>query len=316
MRRRVRGRGAPDIPFGEGMRTLLSAIFMVLLLLWTLISPPWVQGDETWTGPRVMDEVFKRHERFPCVVEEQTIILKNGEGNRDIRKAHRFSRVEEDGSRGVLLVFDTPPEVHGVALLGIAQPSSRLEWRIYLPALGKRLSSCGGDCGGAPFLGTDFAVADLTAEVLSDFRYARVADQRIDLLPCYVVEASPRDEEVERFTGYSLRRHFIRKDNLFIVRTDYYDRRKRFFKRQTFHDLKRVDGDVWRADMIVMENTREKHETLIKVDRRVFSCDNLPLEMFTPSWLLKNRHIRTPERRLFQEDARSSAPRGEVQEKR
>jgi hypothetical protein len=316
VRRGETKRGNPGIPAGERTGVSLSGMIMVLCLLSTLISPPRVQGDDTWTGPRVMDEVFKRHERVPCVYEEQTVILKDAAGNRNVRKARRFSRVEEDGSRRVLLVFETPPEIHGVALLGIGQPSGRPEWRIYLPALGKRLISSGGDCGGGSFLGTDFSVADLTAEVLSDFRYARVADHKIDLVPCYVIEAFPRDEEVARFTGTSLRRHFIRKDNLFIVRTDYYDRRKRFFKRQTFHDVKRVDGDVWRADMILMENTREKHETLIKVDRRVFSCDNVPSEMFTPAWLLENRHIRSPERRLFQEDARTSPPQGEVRRER
>jgi hypothetical protein len=316
MMRRWTGRENADFPAGERTRIPLSGMIMVLLLLSTLISPPRVQGNDTWTGPRVMDEVFKRHERPPCVYEEQTIVLKDAEGNRDLRKARRFSRVEEDGSRRILLVFDTPPEVHGVGLLGIGPPSGRVEWRLYLPALGKRLISCRGDSGGAPFLGTDFAVPDLTAEVLSDFRYERAGDQKIDLVLCYVIEALPRDEEVKRFTGYGLRRHFIRKDNLSIVRTDYYDCRKRFFKRQTFHDLQRVDGDVWRADMILMENIRERHETLIKVDRRVFSCDYVPLEMFTPAWLLEDRHIRAPERHLFQENSRASAPPDEAPRER
>ncbi|MFH1487459.1 MAG: outer membrane lipoprotein-sorting protein, partial [Pseudomonadota bacterium] len=100
-------------------------------------------------------------------------------------------------------------------------------------------------------------------------------------------------------TGCSLRRHFVRQDNFFVIRTDFFDRRGRFFKRLTQHDLKRVDGDMWRADMILMEDQKERHKTLIKIDRRVFSHDYVPSEMFTPEWLLENRHIPAQERRLL-----------------
>lgn len=283
---------------------------MILCLLSLLLFYGVVQADDPWTGPRIMNEVFKRHEPFPYRYEELTMILRDRAGNRDVRKARRFSRVEEDGSVKFLLVFDTPPEVRGVALAGTGQASGRWEWRLYLPALGKRLLPYDGRAGSGRFLGTDFTVTDLRAETLSDFRYVRAADQKIDLAPCYVIEALPRDREVERTTGYSLRRHFVRQDNFFIVRTDYYGRLKRLFKRQTFRDLKRVDGDTWHADMILMENIRERHMTLIKTDRRVFSRDYVPPEMFTSLWLLENRHIQASERLLFQGDPGIPSPSG------
>jgi hypothetical protein len=115
-------------------------------------------------------------------------------------------------------------------------------------------------------------------------------------------EVTPRDEETERRTGYGLRRHFIRQDNFRLLRTDYYDRRKRFLKRLTFHDPVRVQGDLWQANMSLMENYRERHETLIKTDRRVISRDYVPPEMFTVARLLENRHIQGAERRLSQKD--------------
>jgi hypothetical protein len=61
-----------------------------------------------------------------------------------------------------------------------------------------------------------------------------------------------------------------------------------------------VDGDMWRANMILMENHKDQHNTLIKIDRRVFSSDYVPPEIFTRNWLLQNRHIQGTEKSLFQ----------------
>ncbi len=253
-----------------------------------------------------MDEVSKRHEMFPYVFEEQTMILMDYTGNRDVRKMRRFTRVEKDKTVKYLLVFDNPLEISGVALLAIHQNSGEGKSGIYLPAFGKELEFNVGNSRGSYVLGTDFSIEDLTAEVLSDFRYVRVADQKINKIDYYVVEAFPQDKKIEQTTGYSLRRHFIRPDNFFIVRTDYFDRRGRFFKRQTKHDLKRVDGDMLRANMILMENQKERHKTLIKINRRIFSHDYVPAEMFTSTWLLENRHILGKGKRLLQDISRPS----------
>ena len=286
--------------------TPLPGILLILGLLSLPVFSKSLIADETWTGPTIMDEVFKRHELFPYVFEKQTMILIDSAGNRDVRKARRFSRIEPDATVKYLLIFDHPAEVRGVALLAIRHPSGRIESKIYLPAFGKELKSTSGKNRGNHFLGTDFAIEDLTAEVLSDFRYVRKTDYKIGKILYFVVEAFPKDSEIERATGYGLRRHFIRQDNFYIVRTDYYDSRGRFLKRRTHRDLKMVDGTMWRANMILMENHKEQHKTLIKITQRVFSHDYVPPEMFTSEWLLENRHVQSTEKRLFQDTSESS----------
>ncbi len=281
-----------------------SGIIRLLLLFALLIFPVSGYTSDIWTGQRIMDEVLKRHHLYPYVFEDQTMILIDRAGNRDVRKMRRFSRVEKNGTIKFLLVFDNPLEVRGVALLSIRHPSGRLEGGIYLPAFGKKLKSNTGEYSGSNFLGTDFAIEDLKVESLPDFRYMRAQDKNINQTIYFVVEVFPQDKNVEQSTGYSLRRHFIHPDNFCIVRTDYFDRRGRFFKRQTYRDLKRVTGDMWRPDMILMENLKERHKTLIKVDRRVFSHDYVPAKMFTKEWILNNRHIQSTERRLFQETSK------------
>ncbi|MBW1841918.1 MAG: outer membrane lipoprotein-sorting protein [Deltaproteobacteria bacterium] len=256
---------------------ILPIMGLLLLPIFSTLS----NAGETWNGRRIMEEVLQRHELYPYVFEEQTMILIDSAGNRDVRKVRRFSRVEADGTVKYLLVFDNPAEVRGVALLVIRHRTGRVDSRIYLPAFGREMISTAGNRRGGHFLGTDFSIEDLTVEVLSDFRYIRETDHEIDKIPYFVIAAFPINAEIERSTGYGLRRHFIRQDNFFIVRTDYYDPRIRFVKQRTHHDLKRVDGDMWRNNMILMENHKEQHKSLIKIDRRVFSRDYVPSEIFT-----------------------------------
>lgn len=275
--------------------------FAAILCLLVLVTDP---AAEPLDGQRVMEEVFRRQRLLPCVYEELTLVLRDRGGNREVRRARRFFRAEEDGAAKDLLVFDTPAEVRGVALLKLDHGSGQREFGVYLPAFGRRLLPQAGKSWGGSFPGTDLTFWDLTPDRLADFRYSRAADQKVGHAPCHVVDVAPRDEEVERSTGYGLRRHFIRQDVFQIVRTDYYDSRGRFFKRQTLHDLTRVLGELWQARMALMENHREKLETLIKIDRRVISPEYAPPEIFTPAWLVENRHIRgTGKRPSRQEEA-------------
>ncbi len=78
--------------------TPLPGILLILGLLSLAVFSKSLIADETWTGRIIMDEVFKRHELFPYVFEKQTMILIDSAGNRDVRKARRFSRIEPDAT--------------------------------------------------------------------------------------------------------------------------------------------------------------------------------------------------------------------------
>ena len=50
---------------------------------------------------------------------------------------------------------------------------------------------------------------------------------------------------------------------------------------------------MWRANMIRMVDFKNKHESLIKISRRVFSRDYVPEDMFSLQWLVDNRQMST-----------------------
>ncbi len=284
----------------------------------TKLANPAVKLAEA-TGREIMEAVYNRHQQYPFVYEEQSMILEDRHGNRETRKLKRYSRVESDGRINFLLIFESPEEVKGVSILAVRSSEGRMSQSLYLPAFGAvmihneisaKVTGSGGE-GEDPvshqigevkrppvenhrarpvdksFLGTDFSLEDIAGEVLDDYVHVRREDLLVDGVAFFVVDVYPLHAGSSGESS-PLRRHYILQGNLFISRTDHLDELGRLRKVQTYHDLNPVNGEMWRANMILMDNEAEHHRTIIKVDKRVFSPDYVPASMFTSAWLFKN----------------------------
>jgi len=250
-----------------------------------------VNYDEV-IGLEIMHEVYKRHRQYAFIYEEQSMVMMDRNGDRDTRKVKRYSRVEEDGAVKFLLLFDSPDEISGVALLANRDASGKTRKYIYLPALGEQLIENVSSGRDGKFLGTDFSIENLAGEVLDDYIYIRKPDKKTNDIEYFVVDVYQREEglseDILPEEKQASRRHFISKNNFFITRTEYFDKQGRVFKKQSHHDLKPVNGEMWRSNMILMEDSKEGHQSLIKINRRVFSRDYVSAEIFTADWLFKN----------------------------
>ncbi len=267
------------------MSVRLSMLFVLLTLTNACFADDieFIDQFEGATARAIMEAVYERHQQYPYVYEEQSMILIDRFGHKDTRKLRRYSRTDETGTSNFLLLFDSPVDVKGVALLASRDSGGDIEQSFYLPAFGSFLrNSADGSQQEDSFLGTDYSVENLVGELLDDHLHVRLDDEVIDETDYYVVDVHHLDDtELSR----PLRRHFILKETLFVDRTDHFDELGRLKKRQTQHDLTNVHGDMWRANMMMMENRVEQHRTVIKIDRRVFSADYVPAEVFEHEWI-------------------------------
>jgi len=241
-------------------------------------------------GPAIMDRVRMHRPQSCCIYQDLTMILSDDAGERSVRRVRWYQRLERDGSSRLLLVFVAPADVRGAAVLVTRDATGPARGEIYLPALGRPLDLAAGTTDATPLVGSDFRLEDLLGGAPRDFVYAREADAEMDRSMHYVVRATPVAAAARR-AGDGLRRHYVRKDSFFIVRTDFHDAQGRLARRQSFRDPKQVERGVWQADMILMEDLGERHRTLIKVGRRVFSPEYVPAEIFSRQWLLEERHL-------------------------
>ncbi len=272
------------------MNAAAAAVLAMAVFACAGVSAARADGDglEGASGDALMHAVHARHQQYPYVFEQQVMVLEDRHGKRDTRRLRRYTRKEDDGTVRFLLLFDAPSDVLGVALMATRDPDGGTRQYFYLPALGGRLlEGANGDRDSdGHFLGTDFTVESLTGEVLDDYRYVRQADAEIGDARYFRVDVHPAGADP---VGVPLRQHFISQETLFIARTDYLDERGRVHRRQTVHDLVPVGGGVWRPNLIRMENLRDGHRSLLRIERRVFSQDYVPEEIFTHEWILANQ---------------------------
>jgi len=269
--------------------------FTVLIIL---MSPSLIaqeHPDEIFneaTGLKIMQEVHSRHQQFAYIYEEQSMVMTDRNGDRDTRKVKRYSRVEEDGTVKFLLLFESPDEISGVALLASRDTSGNTKKYVYLPAFGEQMIESVSSGLDGKFLGTDFSIESITGEVLEDYVYVRRPNEKTNEVEYFVIDVYRMEEGLSEnmlpSNKQAIRRHYVSKSNFYITKTKYFDEQGRVYKKQSHHDLRQVDGRMWRADMILMEDSKENHRTLIKIDRRVFSRDYVSAEIFTEAWLFKN----------------------------
>jgi len=276
--------------------------FVLLLILISSSLGAQEYPDEKFdeaSGLEIMQEVHKRHQQFAFIYEEQSMVMIDRNGDRDTRKVKRYSRVEDDGTVKFLLVFESPVEIKGVALLATRDASGNTKKYVYLPAFGEQLIESMSSGLDGKFLGTDFSIESITGEVLDDYIYVRRADKKINEAKYFMIDVYRREEvfaENMLPDEQAIRRHSVSKNNFYITKTEYFDKQGRVFKKQSHHDLRPVDGRMWRADMILMEDSKEQHRSLIKIDRRVFSRDYVSADIFTADWLFKNHpFVSTPD---------------------
>lgn len=237
-----------------------------------------------WNGLQVMQEVHRRHQIFPYIYEEHSIVLVDDMGNRDTRQARLYTRAEDNGEIKILYIFEAPQEVRGVTLMAIRKPDGGTNTSIYLPAFSDQFIKSSWTGSGGSFLGTDFSVEDLTAETLANYEYVRRDDVKIEDMSYFVIDVYPSGQQPEN--NNPVKRHYVREDCFFVTRTDYFDKQGRLYKQMQKYDLKQLGDEMWGAGLFFMDDKKLDHQSIIKIDRRVFSIDYVPEEMFSEKWIL------------------------------
>ncbi|MEO1150390.1 MAG: outer membrane lipoprotein-sorting protein [Pseudomonadota bacterium] len=185
------------------------------------------------------------------------MILRNAAGQ-TTERALSFSTLEKtDETVGdkSLVIFDSPRDVEGTALLSHAKILDPDDQWLFLPALKrvKRISSA--NKSGA-FVGSEFAFEDFTVTELNKFTYAYVGEEDLDGMTVDVIERFPRYEK----SGYTKQKSFVDQDIFQARKVEFYDRKGALLKTLTLSDYKNYNG-IWRAQKFSMVNHQSGKET-------------------------------------------------------
>lgn len=148
-----------------------------------------------------------------------------------------------------LIVFKSPADIDGTALLSHAKILDPDDQWLFLPALKrtKRISSVNKS---GPFVGSEFAFEDFTSLELNKFDYTWLRTETFDGMLCDVVQRIPRYEH----SGYTRQVSWIDQEIFQVRKVEFYNRRGDLLKTLTLTDYRAYENKIWRPHKLYMVN--------------------------------------------------------------
>jgi outer membrane lipoprotein-sorting protein len=265
------------------MRKIIICYIALLLLI------PFAVHAGELTGRQIIELQKERH-AVKSDTADIVMLLVDRRGNKKQRFIQRYDKEVENGLKRALIVFKEPKDIAGTSLLTWELEGGKDKQWLYLPAQ-KKMQRIAGHSKKGAFMGTDFTYEDLQPDTIENYNYNLLDSEKVDKEDCYVIEITPATKEKQKESSYSRRVVWVRKDIVFTVKIEFYDRRDRLLKTQTNHDLINIEGSIWMAKKSLMSNHKKRHKTLMGVkDRKIniFIDDTV----FTERFILSGKHIR------------------------
>jgi outer membrane lipoprotein-sorting protein len=207
-------------------------------------------------------EVAARSDRtdrgFGDSVVELKMILRNRTGQETTRELELKTLEVPDEGVGdkSMIVFDTPADIEGTALLSHAKILDPDDQWLFLPAL-KRVKRISSVNKSGPFVGSEFAFEDFTSLELNKYEYNYLREETDEELTLDVIERNPRYQD----SGYTRQVAWVDQDIYQIRKVEFYDRRGDLLKTLILSDYRVYEGSYWRPHKLSMVNHKTGKET-------------------------------------------------------
>ncbi len=194
------------------------------------------------------------------------MVLRNQAGQESIRNFSFTTLEREDETVGdkSLIVFQSPRDVEGTALLSHAKILDPDDQWLFLPAL-KRVKRISSSNKSGAFVGSEFAFEDFTITELNKFTYAYVGEEEYGGMTVDVIERFPRYEK----SGYTKQKTWVDQDIFQPRKLEFYDRKGELLKTLTLSDYRDYNG-IWRAHTLSMVNAQNGKRTDLVYDTYTF----------------------------------------------
>ena len=149
-------------------------------------------GEAERKGQEVADEWDRRDQGFGDTVSSMKMELVNRHGDKSswAMKQKVLEVPGHDAGDKSLTIFQSPRDIKGTAFLSFAKILDPDDQWLYLPAL-KRVKRISSTNKSGPFVGSEFAYEDLSAQELKKYTYKWLRDEPCGDLQCFVVEQAP-----------------------------------------------------------------------------------------------------------------------------
>jgi uncharacterized protein len=188
---------------------------------------------------------------------EMEMVLRNAAGQESLRSLKFLTLEVPDENVGdkSLVLFGSPRDIQGTALLSYAKILTPDDQWLYLPAL-KRVKRISSANKSGPFVGSEFAFEDFTSLELNKYDYLYLRQETVDGMAMDVVERIPRYKN----SGYTRQVSWVDQDIYQIRKVEFYDRRGDLLKTLHLQSYREYDG-IWRSQKLTMVNHKTGKST-------------------------------------------------------
>jgi predicted RND superfamily exporter protein/outer membrane lipoprotein-sorting protein len=251
-------------------RGAVASLLAVALLLPTSLTSAETAETAGEKGYAIAARADRSDRGFTNSTVDLQMVLRNKAGKESTRTLSIRTLEVPDESLGdqSLIVFDSPRDIDGTALLSHARILEPDDQWLYLPAL-KRVKRISSVNKSGPFVGSEFAFEDFTALELEKYDYKYIRSEPCGDLTCDVVERYPRYEH----SGYTRQLSWVDQTHFQVRKVEFYDRRDDLLKTLELKDYRQYEGAYWRSHRFSMVNHQTGKSTDLLYSDYVFGVD-------------------------------------------
>lgn len=266
-------------------------IVVAALMITTLVLPTGAAAEEAGTVKEALsaDEIMTRAwwaVKIDGVEAVMTLAIFNKKGQSRVRKMATVSKLFNAGQTEKRLIrFIEPADVKNTGLLTYDYEKKDDDIWFYMPAQRKTRRIVSSDKAKS-FMGSEFTYADITPPAVEDFDHKITGTGEVEGVDCWIIESTPKNEEIEEENGYSRRTGHIGKADFMVRKASFYDFDGELHRELTVHDVREIDTNKhrYRAMHMVMENRQDGRSSEVKIDAIQLKID-IKDDYFTTRYL-------------------------------
>ena len=220
-------------------------------------------------------EILKKSDEVGTAPKDQhqlsTMILIDKDGDTKERETEMFERGKEDMR---LVRFLSPADQKGISFLSL--PDDKMY--VYFPAF-RKIRTIASHVKNENFAGTDFSYDDISSTGFAPDYDPELLETTDEF---YLLKLIPKPEAEKDYSNLHL---WVRKDNFYPVKTEYYDKGGNLWKVMERRKIEK-NGNYWIAMEMEMKDLKKDHSTRSVIDT-VELDTGLPDEIFTKRNLKK-----------------------------
>ena len=149
---------------------MLNRVAVAALAAGIALPLPLLAQSAEEKGLEIAKESERRDQGFEDSEQTLLMVLRNRHGQETTREIRgRTLEVADDGDKS-MIIFDSPKDVEGTALLTYSHKAEDDDQWLYLPAL-KRVKRIASNNKSGPFMGSEFAFEDLSSQEVEKYTY-------------------------------------------------------------------------------------------------------------------------------------------------